>query len=153
MEDQDAASDGASDGASDVVERYLAAIATHDWDTMAGCVADDVVRVGPYGDTYRGRAAYVDFISALMPTLPGYHMEVARVVYGAGPEGGFAAAELTETVELGGAAHRTAESLLFDLNASGLIRHVAIYLRQSGTPPRLASAPGSAGPEYARPPT
>ena len=84
-------------GGSGVVERYLAAIVAHDWPAMADCVAGDVVRVGPYGDTYRGRTPYVDFIATLMPSLPGYQMEIDRVVYGS--NGRFAAAELTETMK------------------------------------------------------
>ena len=34
---------------ADIVERYLDAIVSHDWDVVAECVADDIVRVGPYG--------------------------------------------------------------------------------------------------------
>jgi len=125
-------------GGSGVVERYLAAIVAHDWPAMADCVAGDVVRVGPYGDTYRGRTPYVDFIATLMPSLPGYQMEIDRVVYGS--NGRFAAAELTETIVLDGRPHATAEALLFDVDADGRISRVAIYLRQSGPPPALAGA-------------
>src|SRR6266545_7837614 len=64
-----------------VVGRFLDAMAAHDWDTMADCVAADVVRVGPFRDEYRGRDDYVRFIRGLLPTLPGYSMKVDRVVY------------------------------------------------------------------------
>jgi hypothetical protein len=50
-----------------VVERYLAAMTAHEWDAMGACLDDDVVRTGPYGDTYASKRVYVDFLSGLMP--------------------------------------------------------------------------------------
>ena len=38
--------------AGTVVERYLERLVAHDWEAMAACLAEDVVRVGPFGDTY-----------------------------------------------------------------------------------------------------
>jgi hypothetical protein len=90
---------------------------------MADCVTEDVVRVGPYGDTYTGRADYVAMISGLLPSLPGYAMDIERVVY----VGDVAVAELSETVEVDGAPLRTPESLVFDLGDDGRIRHISIY--------------------------
>jgi ketosteroid isomerase-like protein len=109
-----------------IVERYLDRIVAHDWDAMAACVTDDVVRIGPFGDTYRGKEDYVAFLSALMPTLEGYSMRIDRVV----AEGRFALAELTETVEMGGTSIETPEALVFDLDESGLISHIAIYIQR-----------------------
>jgi len=98
----------------------------HDWDGMATCLADDVVRVGPFGDTYSGKGPYVEFLSALMPTLEGYAMRIDRVV----GEGSFAAVELTETVEIDGKPIVTPEALVFDLDQDGLIAHIAIYIQR-----------------------
>src|ERR1700704_807945 len=53
--------------AVDVVERFLSCMTGHDWDGLGACVTDDVVRVGPYGDTFRGRDAYMAFVSGLLP--------------------------------------------------------------------------------------
>jgi limonene-1,2-epoxide hydrolase len=114
---------------SGVVERFLAAMVAHDWETMGACVTDDVVRVGPYGDTYRGRADYVAFIASLLPTLPGYRMDVSRVVYAEG--GRVATAELSETIDAPSGPLRTPESLVFDIDA-GLIGHIAIYIQRQG---------------------
>jgi limonene-1,2-epoxide hydrolase len=111
-----------------VVERFLAAMTAHDWETMAGCVTEDVVRVGPYGDRYAGRDEYVAFISGLLPTLPGYLMEIDRIVYADGNR--LATAELTETVDVNGTPVRTPEGLVFDLDDDGLIRSVAIYVQR-----------------------
>ena len=110
----------------------------HDWETMGACVTDDVVRVGPYGDTYRGRADYVAFIATLLPTLPGYRMDVSRVVYADG--GRVATAELSETIDAPSGPLRTPESLVFDIDGingingidGGLIGHIAIYIQRQG---------------------
>ena len=63
----------------DIVERYLDAIATHDWGVVDDCIADDIVRVGPYGDRYAGRGDYMAFIADLMPKLPVRTETVASV--------------------------------------------------------------------------
>ena len=87
----------------DVIERFLRSLVEHDWPALEACLADDFTRVGPYGDTYSSKADYVAFLSALMPTLAGYEMQVTRVSYADGV--GFA--ELAETVEVDGELLRT----------------------------------------------
>ena len=68
-----------SDG---LIETYLDALVAGDWDTFAGCLADEgFTRVGPFGDVKPTKAEYVTFLSDLMPTLPGYSMDVTRVTY------------------------------------------------------------------------
>ena len=103
-----------------IVERYLEAITSHRWDELRECLRDDVVRVGPFNDEYRGRDAYVDFLSDLMPTLPDYRMDVQRVTYA----GGLAFAELAETV----AGVRTEEALVFELDGACIVR-VDIFIK------------------------
>ena len=100
----------------------------HDWHGLGACVADDVVRVGPYGDTYRGRDDYVAFVSDLLPRLAGYEMKVQRVLYTADERVG--TAELSETVELDGRVLVTPESLVFDIDDSGRIVHLAVYIQR-----------------------
>jgi ketosteroid isomerase-like protein len=109
----------------DVVERFLGAMAAHDWEAMAGCITDDVVRNGPYHDVYEGREDYVRFISELLPALPGYAMALHRVTYA----GAVALAELSETVDVDGAPLRTDEALVFDLTGDGRIRRIDIFLK------------------------
>jgi hypothetical protein len=111
----------------DVVERYLGAMTRHDWDAFAACLTEDVCRTGPYGDAYRSRPDYVAFLSQLMPTLPGYSMQVDRVTYVDGDRRAFA--ELSETVEVQGAPKVTPEVLVFDLTADGLIATITIYIQ------------------------
>jgi ketosteroid isomerase-like protein len=112
-----------------VVEDYLDAVATQDWERMAAAICDDVVRIGPFGDTYTGRASYVEFLSGLMPTLPGYSMEVSRVTYI--DDGRRAIAELSETVEMDGTPLVTPEALMFDLAADGRIARIEIFTRRA----------------------
>ena len=103
-------------------------MAAHDWPAMADCVAPEVVRVGPFGDTYRGRDDYVAFIAGLLPTLPGYVMDVARVIYADG--GRTAMVELSETIDAPSGRLRTPEGLIFDLAEDGRIAHIAIYIQR-----------------------
>jgi ketosteroid isomerase-like protein len=113
---------------SGVVERFLHAMSCDEWDAMGACLTDDVVRIGPYLDEYRGRDEYVAFIKDLLPTLPGYLMEVDRVVYGES----VATAQLAETVEVDGLPLRTPEALVFDLAPDGRIARIEVYT-QKGT--------------------
>jgi hypothetical protein len=111
-----------------VIGRFLDAMVAHDWASLGLCVDDKIERIGPYGDTYRGRDEYVAFISALMPTLGGYHMEIDRISYD--QSGRLAFAELTETVEVDGSPLRTPEVLVFEIGPDGLITHITIYIQQ-----------------------
>ena len=104
-----------------IVERYLDALTGHDWDALRQCLADDVVRVGPYNDEYRGRDAYVDFLAGLMPKLPGYSMEVTRVTY----VDRLAFAELAETV----AGTRTDEVLVFEVTDDDRIARIDVFIK------------------------
>ena len=94
----------------------------HDWEGMAACVTDDLVRTGPFCDTYSGKDTYVAFISGLMPTLPEYGMKLDRVVYA----DGVAMAELTESVD----GTDTPESLVFDFADDGRIARISIYIQR-----------------------
>jgi ketosteroid isomerase-like protein len=117
-----------------VVERYLDAIIAHDWDAFAACLSDDgFERVGPWGDTYRGKADYVAFIADLMPRLPGYEMRVDRVTYSADRR--TATVELSETVEVDGRPHKTPEALVFDLDGDQ-IRRIQVFIQTLGVEPR-----------------
>ena len=111
-----------------IVERYLHTLTAHDWQGFAACLADDVVRTGPYGDTYATKPVYVAYLEELMPTLRGYSMEVGRIRYSA--DGRSAVAELSETVEIDGTPKLTPEALVFDLTPEGLISRIRIYIQE-----------------------
>ena len=113
----------------DVVERYLEAIVSHDWDALRQCVAEDVVRIGPYLDRYEGRDAYVAFIADTIPRLRGYEMRVDRVTYASDT---LAYAELSETVEIDGTPVRTPEALVFELDRDGRVAHIEVFIQTAG---------------------
>jgi hypothetical protein len=125
--------DSEASAAAETVRRYLDRMVAHDWAAMAGCLAEDVVRVGPFGDTYTRRDPYVAFLSELMPALPGYSMRIDRVL----ATGRTVVVELTEIVEMGGSPLETPEVLLFDFDAQGLIAHIAIYIQRLGEVPAI----------------
>jgi len=118
---------------TETVQRYLDRLVAHDWEAMARCLAEDVVRVGPFGDTYAPRDSYVAFLSELMPALPGYSMRIDRVM-GCGR---VVLVELTEIVEIDGSPLETPEALVFDLDEQDRIAHIAIYIQRLGDVPAM----------------
>jgi len=119
----------ATAGRDRVVETYLGAIAAHDWDLVRSVVSDEVVRLGPYADNYRGRDEYVSYLARVMPRLEDYAMDLTRVTYV--DEGHRAFAELTESVTVKGAPTVTAEVLIIDLDEAQQISRIEIYIRQA----------------------
>jgi ketosteroid isomerase-like protein len=120
--------------ARDVVERYLAGLAAHDWDAVAATLADDVVRMGPYRDVYRGRDEYAGFLEQTIAALGGYQLDVDRTHVA----GSVVTVELRETVDDGADRLETSEAVVFDTHGGHIVK-VAVYLQTSGTaPPRGA---------------
>ena len=113
-----------------IVERYAATLSRQDWDGLRACLSPGCRRVGPYGDVYDTPDAYVAFLRKVIPSLPGYRMDVERVVYA--PDERTAVAELSETIDRDGAPFNTPEALVFDLTDDGLISHISVYIQ---TPP------------------
>jgi ketosteroid isomerase-like protein len=123
----------ATEDTGTVVERYLDRLVAHDWEAMAACLAEDVVRVGPFGDTYTPRDTYVAFLTELMPALPGYSMRIDRVL-SSGPT---VLVELTEIVDIDGSPLETPEALVFDLDDDDRIVHITIYIQRLGDVPAM----------------
>ena len=112
--------------AASAVERFLTAMAAHDWDALGACLADDVVRVGPYQDTYAGREEYVAYLSTMLPTLPGYSLAIERIV----AAGDVVTVQLAETVDdPTGTPLRTPEALVFDLAPDGRIARIEVFIQ------------------------
>jgi hypothetical protein len=110
------------------VERYLEALAAHDWDALAATIAETgLVREGPFSDVVEGKAAYVEFLRSTVTALAGYHLAVHRVSP-ASEEVTYV--ELTETVEVEGVPTRYKECIVFETDGQGLIRGVSVYLKQ-----------------------
>jgi len=110
-----------------VLERYFESLRSHDWASLADCLAEDVHRTGPYLDVVEGKRAYVDFLSKKLPTLPNYGLTVARIrTIGESS----AVAELKETVDVEGTAKDFPEAIFFDFDADGRILRVDIYVKK-----------------------
>lgn len=127
--------------AQDVVERYLAALAAHDWPAVAETLAPDIERFGPYRDVYRGREPYTKFLAVTIDSLGGYQLDIDRVLVA----GGIVTVELRETVDDGDARLETCEAVVFD-TADGLITRVSVYLQTSERrPPSVATGGAPSG--------
>ena len=114
----------------DVIERYVAALAAFDWDAFGACLADDVVRVGPFNDVRTPKGEYLTFLRELMPTLPNYSVELHRATYA----GKVAVAELSETMDIGGQSTTIGEALVLDLDDDDRIRRIDIFIKQVDVP-------------------
>ena len=110
-----------------VVLRYLDRMAAHDWVAMTQCLHPDVVRVGPFGDEYTPRRPYVDYLSALLPTLVNYELTIERTV----AEQSVVLVQLTESMEFGGSMDVTHEVLVFETDPAGLITRIDIFIQRT----------------------
>ncbi len=108
-----------------IVERYLTCLVEHDWDGLSDLCSPDVIRVGPFSDAYTNRRSYIEYISALMPTLLSYELRPQRIV----TDGNVAVVQLAEMMEIGGSGVETKEVLVIDVGDDGLIRRIEIYLQ------------------------
>jgi ketosteroid isomerase-like protein len=121
--------------ARDTVQRYLDALAAHEWDALAATLDPNVARIGPYHDEFRGREPYAAFLRSTVSRLSGYALAIERVI----ADGSTVSVELNETVDDDGARLRTDEVVVFDV-ANRLITRVRVYLQTSE---RSAAEPAS----------
>ena len=120
-----------------VLERYVEAMRNQDWESLAECLAEDVQRTGPYLDVVRGRQAYVEFLSGVIPTLPNYTNKVSRI---RALDGGFALVELSEILDVDGVRTEIPEALLFDFDPQGRILRVDVFVKHPPTARRSTIA-------------
>ncbi|HZP28122.1 MAG TPA: nuclear transport factor 2 family protein [Acidimicrobiia bacterium] len=113
--------------ALDAVTRFFDRMRAFDWDSMAACLADDVVRVGPYRDIKNGRDEYRDFLAETIEAIDDYRQDVQRIW----ADGARAVAQLSETMNVDGRPRRTDEAIVLDLGPDGLIHRVEVYLQRS----------------------
>ncbi len=121
----------------EVLERYFAAMVSHDWVALSECLAEDVRRTGPYLDVVEGRDAYVAFLAEVVPSLPNYELEVVstdEIV------GGGAVVRLSETLDVDGQRTKFPEALLFEFDSAGLIARVDIYIKHGRSSNRRTRA-------------
>ncbi len=99
---------------------------THDWAALTQCLHPDVVRVGPFGDTYSPRGPYVTFLSSLLPTLVEYDLTIERMV----AHQSVVVVQLSEAMEIDGSVDVTREVLVFDTDGTGLITRIDIFIQR-----------------------
>ncbi len=109
-----------------VVLHYLDCLVAHDWTAVAECLHPEVVRVGPFGDTYTPREIYVEFLSDLLPILLNYSMAIERVWV----DGPVVIVQLTESMEIRGSMDATREVLVFTIDDAGLISRIEIFIQR-----------------------
>jgi limonene-1,2-epoxide hydrolase len=123
---------------TDSVERYLACMATHDWDGVAATIADkELTRDGPFCDRVEGKQRYVDFLRGVITSLDGYRLQVQRVSH---VSNRVSFVELTETFAIDGVPTTYPECILFERNENGLIDHVSVFIKQPGAEGPVAGA-------------
>ena len=113
-----------------VVERYLECLAAHDWDGLAGTIAEEgLTREGPFCDVVEGKAHYVAYLRKVCTNLQGHQVHVQRVSH---VDSRVSFAELSETFEIDDVTSTWPECILFEQNNNGLISHVSVFFKQRG---------------------
>jgi SnoaL-like protein len=113
------------------VERYLACLATNDWDGLAATVADEgLIRDGPFCDVVEGKQPYLKFLRGVFASLEGYRLDVRRVSH---VSERVSYVELSETFEIDGIPTEYPECLVFERNDDGLINRVNVFIKQLGS--------------------
>jgi hypothetical protein len=105
---------------AEIVEHYLHAIASHDWDVVSECTSR------PLGTRCAGRDEYLAFIADLLPKLNGYVMKLDRGTYATDA---LALAELSETAEFDDKAMVTPEVIVFELTGDHRIARIEIFIQ------------------------
>ena len=124
-----------------VVEEYLSAFAARDWPRFAAVLADEkLLRVGPFMDVIESKDDYVDFLSHLMPTLIDYEVRVDRI---SNMGSSRFLVELSETFDVGGVRTEYPQADLFEVDASGKICGVSIFMKTPGSQPPVQGASAS----------
>jgi ketosteroid isomerase-like protein len=124
---------------SGVVERFFVYLTARDWAAFGALLADDVERVGPFGDRAVGRARYVDFLQGLVPS--DYGNDVHRITYAA--DGRSAFARVTEHLVYPHGTFHLEEAYAFEIGENGSIEHLEVFWQTPDTDPAgLGSATG-----------
>ena len=118
------------------VEDYLAAMTDRSWERVAASLADTgLVRNGPFVDVIEGKRAYVDFLRGVCSPFDSYRLDVHRISR-SGDRVVFA--EIDEVIGRDGVESSFPEVLLFELDDSGLIRFVSVFMKRPGAQPSIA---------------
>ena len=129
-----------------VVERYFVHLTARDWAGLAVLLADDVERIGPFGDRVCGRARYLDLLRRVVPD--DYGNDVHRVIYAADARSAFA--RVSEHLAYPHRVFDLEETYAFEIAPGGSIARIEVFWQ---TPDADPGGFGSAGSEasYAAP--
>jgi hypothetical protein len=123
-----------------VVERFFARLTARDWAGLGVLLAEDVERIGPFGDRAVGRDRYVDLLRGLVPS--DYGNDVHRITYA--PDGHSAFARVTEHLVYPHGTFHLEEAYAFEIGARGSIDRLEVFWQ---TPDADPGGFGSAGSE------
>jgi hypothetical protein len=137
--------------ADEVVASFFARLSARDWVALGEVLAEDVERVGPFGDRLTGRELYVAFLAGTVPEV--YGNDVHGVV--SSPDGRSACARVTEHLAYPERELHLEEAYWFRLDADGAVARVEIFWQTPDRDPAGFGSAGSAesyagGPEDAR---
>jgi hypothetical protein len=122
-----------------VVDRFWQGIDTHDWDLVAGTLAEDFVRVGMRDDeedTARGKADYLAFVAEVTGRMDHHDLKVERTFWSEG--GRTVVAECTETIRPPGEDALVMRFVnVMEVDDDGLLSRLDIFWK---TPPRMPPA-------------
>jgi len=114
-----------------VVERFFLHLTARAWAALREVLAEDVERIGPFGDRVAGRTRYLDFLRSLVPE--DYGNDVHRVTYGS--DGTSAFARVTEHLVYAHGTHHLEEVYAFELDERGRIARLEVYWQTPDTDP------------------
>jgi SnoaL-like protein len=114
------------------VERYLEALAAHDWEALGRTLTSgEFERIGPFADVISDKGRYIEFLANVLSSMANYRLPIRRIT----TRKNVVLAEINESFELGGKPMDFPEALIFDLDEDGLIKRVQVYLMRPGERP------------------
>jgi hypothetical protein len=108
---------------SGVVEAFFAHLTARDWASLRTVLANEVERVGPFGDRVAGRDRYIAMLDEGVPTE--YRNDVHQVTYA--PDGRSAFARVTEHLGYPGEMLHFEEAYVFGLDDDGLVSRIEVF--------------------------
>jgi hypothetical protein len=114
-----------------VVERSFEHMAAHDWDSFGALLADDVERIGPFGERLVGREAYVELMAGGgQPASDAGNRttwDLHSVAYTDDRRSAFA--RVTAHVPQRDGAFVIEQALAYELDETGLIARIEVFWR------------------------